>query len=87
MNNGHINYFSFYDDIRNRFNYIFLTGYKFGGRGANIYFSAFRNRSSFKYSFSYSKNLWERLDNEYMCNADEVNFHTVHSDLPFADSL
>lgn len=58
MSNNSLSYFSSYDDIRNRFNYIFNMGYTLGGKGANFQVSALRNRSAFKYSFSYGKLLW-----------------------------
>lgn len=73
----HISYLSSYDDIRNRFYYIFVAGHKFGERGSNIYLAALNNRSKFKYSLSYEKIFRERLDSCYCANIDEVAFHWI----------
>lgn len=87
LSNGQFRYFKFLDDIRNRFSYIFNAEYRFGERGSNFYVSAFQKRHQFKYSFGYSKTIWERLDNNYRANTDEIYFHTIHNNLKFANSL
>ncbi len=87
LSNGHLRYFKFFDDIRNRFSYIFNTEYRLGERGANCYVSAFQKRHSFKYSIGYSKTLWERVDNNFRTNVDEISLHTMQNNLRFANSL
>jgi hypothetical protein len=70
MSNRTINYAMYYDDIRNRFNYIFNMGYTLGKKTASFNITALRNRSPFKYSLSYGKTLWERIDKSYLANTD-----------------